>query len=256
MLSSYAKTETTTVTAIGLMVGVTSALVGWWWLAAPIAAAAIFVIAFFRDPDRRIPAEKGIMVSPADGRISSIHNVPRIDAFDGPAVCVRIFLSVFNVHVNRSPCHAAVVNKSHRPGRHMNVLNPKSAEVNEACTLDLVHPVRRHPVAAVRLIAGMIARTIVTDAEPGRILQRGQRIGIIKFGSTVELYLPESLSPQVLVTQGQRVKGGQTILAKVAQPADDRLQPSATDPPTTNTTTPENPGDTNAPPERPVANTT
>lgn len=185
-----------------------------WWLGAPAAViVALALLSFFRDPNRRIPSDKDVFVSPSDGRVSSVHRVEHFAPFDGPALCVRIFMSVLNVHVNRSPCHGTVAAVSHRPGRYLNALNPESAEVNEARLMVLVHPTRRTPIAAVRQVAGTIARRIVCDAEEGRTLQRGERFGMIKFGSTTELYLPESAQPEARVVIGQRVSGGATILA-------------------------------------------
>jgi phosphatidylserine decarboxylase len=215
MLSGYAKPEWSTILAIGVMLTVTLIVVGWWPLAIVVVIAAAALLAFFRDPHRRTPTQRGIMTAPADGRISSIHRVEHYDAFDGPATCIRIFLSVLDVHVNRSPCHGIVDQITHKPGDHLNALNPDSAEVNESITIVLLHPIRRHPIAAVRQIAGMLARTVVCAARQDMVLQRGQRYGIIKFGSTTELYIPETLAPRPAVEQGQYVYGGLTVLAEV-----------------------------------------
>lgn len=215
MLSAYGKREWTTILVMGLMLSATSWFVGWLWLVPLWLVATLALLSFFRDPNRFTPSERGVVVSPADGRISSIHRVEHFEPFSGPATCIRIFLSVFNVHVNRCPCHGLVKSVSHRPGKHLNALNPTSAEVNESTLMILVHPIRQHPVAAVRQVAGLIARTIVCVAKPAQILQRGQRVGMIKFGSTTELYLPDSERAQVAVHQGQRVHGGVTVLARV-----------------------------------------
>ncbi len=218
MLSGYAKSEWSTILAIGVMLTATLIVIGWWPLAIIIALVTVALLAFFRDPHRRTPTQRGIMTAPADGRISSIHRVEHYDAFDGSAVCVRIFLSVLDVHVNRSPCHGIVGRITHKPGDHLNALNPDSAEVNESITIVLLHPIRRHPIAAVRQIAGLLARTIVCAAREDLVLQRGQRYGVIKFGSTTELYIPDTLTPRVLVEQGQYVYGGLTVLAEVGPP--------------------------------------
>jgi phosphatidylserine decarboxylase len=119
---------------------------------------------------------------------------------------------VLDVHVNRSPAHGVVTRISHKAGRHLNALNPDSAEANESVLVVLEHPVRREPVAAVRQVAGLLARTVVCAAREGVVLQRGQRFGIIKLGSTTELYVPRQLQPVVQVQQGQYVYGGLTIL--------------------------------------------
>jgi len=215
MFSSYAKREWLTVIAIGLMLSGTFAVLGHGWLALLALLAAAAVLSFFRDPERRPPTQRGAVVAPADGRVSSIHEVEHFEPFDGPAVCVRIFLSVLNVHVNRSPCHGIVQSITHRPGQYLNALNPESAEANEAVLMVLVHPFQGHPIAAVRQVAGMLARTIVCAAHIDETLQRGQRYGIIKLGSTTELYLPLAHNPQILVNVGAKVHGGVTVLANV-----------------------------------------
>ncbi len=174
------------------------------------------LLSFFRDPPRRIPIDRAILVAPADGHISSIHEVEQFEPFGEPALCIRIFLSVLDVHVNRSPCHGQVASITHRPGRYMNALNPQSAAVNEQNLVVLVNPAHQRPVAAVNQISGAIARRIVCAVTPGTLLQRGQRFGMIKFGSTTELYIPRSLQPQAAVTLGQKVHGGQTIVARLA----------------------------------------
>lgn len=220
MLSNYAKGEWATIVVIGLLLSLTVTLVGLWWLCIPVLLVTAALVLFFRDPHRRSPSQRGVMVSPADGRISSIHRIEHFEPFSGPALCVRVFLSVFDVHVNRSPCHGIVASKLHKPGEHLNALNPQSADANEAVTIVLLHPIRQHPVAAVRQVAGLLARTIVCAVQPGMVLQRGQRFGIIKFGSTTELYIPEAFQPQVVVTHGQYVKGGLTVVATVGPAAE------------------------------------
>lgn len=218
MLSSYARKEWSTILAIGLMLGVSFAVVGWWWLILVVALPTIAVLLFFRDPQRRTPTERGVMVSPADGHVSSIFRLDHFEPFGEPAVCVRVFLSVLDVHVNRSPCHSRVVSLAYQPGEHRNALLAEASLVNESNLIVLNHPTNGKPIAAVKQIAGLIARRIVCGVKVGQILQRGQRIGLIKFGSTTELYVPESLQPQVLVEKGQRVRGGETALVRAAVP--------------------------------------
>lgn len=215
MLTSYGKIQWLIILALTAMLAAAAAWLAWWWALAMVVAGSLALLSFFRDPPRAIPVSRGVMVSPADGLISSVHQVPHFQPLGEPAVCIRIFLSVLDVHVNRSPCHGMVASVEHKPGQYLNALNPHSAEVNAATLLVLVHPTNRRPVAAVRQVAGLIARTIVCAAKPGDILQRGQRYGMIKFGSTTELYLPAASAPQVLVEKGQRVYGGKTILARI-----------------------------------------
>ncbi|MEM6458107.1 MAG: phosphatidylserine decarboxylase [Planctomycetota bacterium] len=225
-LSPYAKNECLAIVAVGLCVGLSLALLGWWPAAAVAATATVALLLFFRDPDRSPPAERGAVVAPADGRVSSVHELEHFPPFDGPARCVRVFMSVFDVHLNRCPCHGQVASVTHQPGRHGNTLNPASIEDNESVTTLLVHPVKGHPVAAVRQVAGLLARTIHHALPEGKVVQRGQRLGLIKLGSTTELYLPLTARPDIQVDVGQKVLAGVTVLARVT-PVDpaDRLSP-------------------------------
>jgi len=220
MLSGYGKNEWLTILAIGVMLTVTLGIVGWWIPLVIVVLATIALLLFFRDPERRSPSQRGVVVAPADGRVSSIHTVEHYEPFGESALCIRIFLSVLDVHVNRSPCHCMVESVTHKPGAHLNVLNPQSAEDNESITIILNHPTKRIPVAAVRQVAGLLARTIVCAVKPGQTLQRGQRIGMIKFGSTTEVYLPARLDPKPAVQQGQYIYGGTTVVAYVKTSAD------------------------------------
>ena len=222
MLSAFGRREWITIAVIGLMVMVTLLVVGWWLAAVVVLLATTAALGFFRDPERQIPTQRGIMVSPADGRITSIHQVDHFDPFEESAVCIRIFLSILNVHVNRSPCHAMIESTLHHHGQHLSALNPKSAEVNEWNLIVMRHPTHGGPLAAVRQVAGQLARTIICGVNSKQIVQRGQRIGMIILGSTTELYLPASVQPQVTVEKGQKVYGGLTVLANIRtiQPSD------------------------------------
>jgi phosphatidylserine decarboxylase len=221
MLSRLAQRDWLWCLGIAALLAVTFLVVGWYVPLVIVAAATLAVLGFFRDPNRRTPTERGLLVSPADGRVSSIHRIEHFGPFNEPATCVRVFLSVFDVHVNRSPCHGRVVSVMHTPGAHRNALNPDSAEVNENNLVVLHHPTRDVPVAAVRQIAGLIARRVVCSAGVGQILQRGQRMGIIKFASTTELYVPDSSNAVLAVEIGQRVTGGITPLFRSAVPANE-----------------------------------
>lgn len=215
MLSKHAKLECTTIAAVGVMLSIAVALIGLWWLVIVIVPATVALLAFFRDPERRTPTQRGVMVAPSDGRISSIHEVEHFEPLDGPAICVRIFMSVLDVHINYSPYHTAVESITHTPGEHLNTLKPESAENNENNLLVLVHPNRQYKMAAVRQVAGMLARTIVCHVHEDQVIQRGQRIGLIKLGSTTELYIRKDLSPRLQITEGQRVTGGVTVVAQI-----------------------------------------
>lgn len=240
MLSRSAKSECLTLAATGGMVAAALGLRGHWVAAVVAVAVTLALLLFFRDPERRIPSQRGAVVAPADGKISSIHRLDHFEPLDGPAVCVRIFMSVFDVHINRCPCHGKIASITPRAGKYRNTLNPEAAEDNTSNTLLMVHPVKEYPVAVVRQIAGLLARTIHCDLEPGQVVQRGQRLGLIKLGSTTEVYLPEGLGPAVQVAQGQKVAAGITVLATVtprdtatgdADPDTEGATPRASEPP-------------------------
>lgn len=183
---------------------------GWWWLA-PLPLAA-FVLNFFRDPERRADGGEDELVAPADGLVADIVEV------DDPDVGVRcrrigIFLNVFDVHVNRSPCTAEVVGVSRRPGGFLDARHPRATEDNQAATLVLARPDGRR--LAVRQITGLIARRIVCPARPGDRLLRGERYGMIRFGSRTELVVPLADAGELLVRVGQRVRGGETLLLRL-----------------------------------------
>ena len=214
-LSAFAKREWLTILGVGFCIGGSLVLLGYWPLAILVGVLGLALLLFFRDPERRTPAHRGVVVAPCDGKVSSIHELEHFLPFNGPAVCVRVFMSVLDVHINRCPCHGMVREISHKPGAHKNTLKPESAEDNESTTTLFVHPVKSHPVAAVRQIAGLLARTIYNDLNVGQVVQRGQRMGIIKLGSTTELYLPHTLQPEVKVKEGQKVEAGVTVLASV-----------------------------------------
>lgn len=216
MISPYGRPQTFIVGIGGLIAVAAAAAFQLWITAVILALVALAGLAFFRDPERKIPTLRGQVVAPADGRISSIHDIEHFEPFNGPAKCIRIFLSVLDVHVNRSPLHGRVASITHKPGQYLNALKAESAELNESVTIVMINPAHQVPIAAVRQIAGAIARRIVTGCEVGDTLQRGQRFGLIKFGSTTEVYLPYPEKVEVRVRKGQYVWGGQTVLAMVS----------------------------------------
>jgi phosphatidylserine decarboxylase len=215
MLSGYGKREWIAILAAGVVVAAPLLYLHYFWCAAGTLVLVLALLSFFRDPPRKTPPDPGAMVSPADGVVSSIHEVDPYPPLGEPAVCVRIFLSVLNVHVNRSPCAAQVGPITYQTGTFRNALDPDSARTNESNLIVLHSTEGARPIAAVRQVSGAIARRIVCGVTRGRVLRRGQRFGMIKFGSTTELYLPRSAHPRIEVTKGQRVYGGVTILAFV-----------------------------------------
>ena len=192
----------------------------WWPLALIVIPVLVWLFAFFRDPEREIPAEQHVMVSPADGTVSDITELPSYDLLDGqPALRIGIFLSVFNVHVNRSPCDGVVTKVIYKKGKFINAMShAKASDENESNTVVLGDPATKKPIAVVKQIVGLIARRIIFDAKEGALLKRGTRIGMIKFGSRTELYIPKSLEPQAKVQVGQTVRGGADVIALLGMP--------------------------------------
>lgn len=180
---------------------------GWLWSLVPVLLAGFFLW-FFRDPERAIPQGEGLVVSPADGKVTE---VLRVTTPEGESLRLSIFLSVFDVHVNRSPIAGLLREVRYEKGEFLNALNPASAERNEQ-NLAVVAGDEGYTVA-FRQIAGLLARRIVFNPAPGARLERGQRIGMIKFGSRVDVILPGNAKLQV--KQGDRVKGGSSILANI-----------------------------------------
>ena len=154
------------------------------------------------------------MVSPADGRVVEITAVADDAFIGGAAVRIGIFLSIFNVHVNRSPCAARCIRFQYSPGKYLNALNPRSALENESLSIGLEACDAPHRRLVVRQIAGAIARRIVCAARSGELLARGEKFGMIKLGSRTELILPAEDTLQVIVQVGDTVRAGTTVLAR------------------------------------------
>jgi len=173
-----------------------------------------FVLWFFRDPERRIPSEVGAVVSPADGRVVEAAEADEPRFLGGRTHKIAIFMSPLSVHVNRAPCDGRVEAVEHRPGRYHNAADPAASAENESSALVLGDAAEGRTRLLVRQVAGVLARRIVCQAAVGDRLQRGQRIGMIKFGSRAEVYVPIDSGFQVAVSLGQRVKAGETILGR------------------------------------------
>lgn len=189
----------------------------WPWAAVLPALAGVFVVWFFRDPPRRIPHEPGVVVSPADGRVTDVTPLDWVDDFAGPAVRIGIYLSLFNVHVNRCPMAGTAVWVRYVPGQFLDSRRPESARVNES--VETLFELDGGPgrMCLVRQIAGAFASRVVTTVRPGRRLSTGHKIGMIKFGSRTELYLSDHQA-LVLVRPGDAVRGGTTVLARYPDP--------------------------------------
>jgi phosphatidylserine decarboxylase len=179
----------------------------------------IWLFAFFRDPERKIPAEQHAMVSPADGKVSDITEIGHDELIGGPAVRVGIFLSVFNVHVNRCPCDGKVASVFYKKGKFINAMNHgEASEQNESNTIVLAEPRGGRNIVVIKQIVGMIARRIVCTVVKDEFVERGARIGMIKFGSRTELTIAKWLEPKIEVEVGQNVQGGADVIATLGKP--------------------------------------
>lgn len=166
---------------------------------------------FFRDPPRITPAREGLIVSPADGIVSEVApaDPPGELGLDGPLTRISVFMSVFDCHVNRAPVEGTVTRAAYRPGRFLNAALDKASEDNERNGLVLHLPDGRR--LGVVQIAGLVARRILCDVREGDRLATGQRFGMIRFGSRLDVYLPDGVSP--LVATGQKMVAGETVIA-------------------------------------------
>lgn len=190
----------------------------WGWGIPPVLLAAFFLW-FFRDPQRAIPPGNGLIVSPGDGLVTETVS---ITTPDGPRQRISIFLSVFDVHVNRAPIGGTVTRVKYQKGQYLNAMNPASAERNEQSAITVRGEGKDAGLEVTfKQIAGLLARRIVCRCSEGQRIERGQRIGLIKFGSRVDVLLPENAEVRVKV--GQRVKGGASVLATAG--AADRISP-------------------------------
>lgn len=181
----------------------------WAWSIAPVLLA-VFFLWFFRDPERKIPSAPGLIVSPGDGLVTE---TAAIMTPEGPRQRISIFLSVFDVHINRAPIAGVLTSVRYQKGLYLNAMNPDSADRNE----QNIATVRGEDGIEVtfKQIAGLLARRIVFNLRQGDTVERGQRVGLIKFGSRVNVLLPAEAELRVGV--GQRVKGGASVLAVMPQ---------------------------------------
>lgn len=183
---------------------------GWMWAIVPVLLA-LFFLWFFRDPHRRIPAGKGLIVSPGDGLVTE---TAVISTPSGPRQRISIFLSVFDVHVNRAPISGVLSSVRYQKGKYLNAMNPDSAERNEQNVVTVLGREADQGIEVTfKQIAGLLARRIVFRYREGQTVARGERVGLIKFGSRVDVVLPADAVLRVKV--GERVKGGESVLAAV-----------------------------------------
>ena len=169
----------------------------------------LFFVYFFRNPRRQGPDLPDSLISPADGRVMSVTEIDHDPFLDAPAVRVSIFLSLTNVHINRMPMDGQVVKVQYRPGKFLPAFKSHASDINERNAVVIEGPLT---TIAVHQITGFIARRIVCDVKPGDRLTQRQRFGMIRFGSCTELIMPTGF--EVLVREGDTVRGGITVLAR------------------------------------------
>jgi phosphatidylserine decarboxylase len=181
-----------------------------------IALGAVFLwtLSFFRDPERVVPQDRNVLLAPADGTITDIETVDENEFIKGESLRIGIFLSIFDVHINRAPCKVRIEKVNYKEGGFTNAMKPESGRVNESNDLWLRKTEPPNDKLIVRQISGAIARRIVCRASEGEELVSGQRFGMIKFGSRTELYVPASESVRCLVKVGDKVKAGLTPIIR------------------------------------------
>jgi phosphatidylserine decarboxylase len=189
-----------------ILLGVVALFLGWRTASIFLLALGLFVVYFFRDPERLPPSEPDIVVSPADGRVMEVIK----ESWDGRAgQRISIFLAVWNVHVNRSPMAGRITRVDYRPGRFYAAMRSRASQENEQ---NVIHLETGHGEIAFKQIAGWIARRVVCWKSPGDSLSLGERIGMIRFGSRMDVWLPEEA--EIVVRPGAHVAGGVSILAR------------------------------------------
>jgi len=197
------------------LVAAAAAAIAWApaWLAVVAAALALFVVAFFRNPARRVPGDERTVVAPADGRVLCVDEIE--DAALGKVLRIGIFLSVFDVHVNRAPLAGRVVSLERSGSLYLAAWNPRGERENVqlAMTMELADGRR----IVVKQITGLIARRIVCHAQVGEWIERGARYGLIRFGSRTDVLLPPGASPRV--APGDKVRGGAAVIATLGDAA-------------------------------------
>lgn len=182
----------------------------WLWIVPFASIVTIFMVYFFRDPERVIPWEKDVFVAPADGKVIMIEKVKEDRYLNGEAIEISIFMSPLDVHVNRSPCDGKVKSVVYSPGKFLSAFKYEASLKNENITMLLE---TEYGDIIVRQVAGFLARRAVCWVKEGDFLRRGERFGIIKFSSRVDLFLP--LNTEVKVKMGEKVRAGETIIGEV-----------------------------------------
>ena len=189
-----------------LLAGGAGVLLHWYLSAAVLVFLALFVFSFFRDPDRVIPVEPGAIVSPADGRVVVVTEEKNAGR---PGQRLSIFLAIWNVHVNRAPAAGTITNVEYRPGKFFAAMRERASLENEQNVFTLSTEAGE---MIFKQIAGLIARRVVSWKRPSEQVLRGERIGLVRFGSRVDVWLPKGA--EIVVKVGEHVKGGSSLIAR------------------------------------------
>ena len=185
-----------------LYFGFTTAAIAW-------LPVAVWVVAFFRDPVRVGPRGDTLVIAPADGLVVSVRSIDEPDFHGGEVQRVSIFMNVFNVHVNRYPVNGTIAYRKYTPGAFVNAAAEKASLENEQSSVGIVAPRGK---VLVRQIAGLVARRIITDHGEGTVVRQGDRMGLIRFGSRVDVFLPKGVT--IRVAEGERTVAGVSIIAE------------------------------------------
>ena len=189
-----------------LLLGIAAIGLHWSILGAALVALALFCFSFFRDPERKITSDPAAIVSPADGRVVVVTAQPNAGR---PGTRISIFLAVWNVHVNRSPAAGVISKVDYRPGKFLAAWDPNASMQNEQNVFTLATP---QGAIEFKQIAGLVARRVVSWKKPNESVAKGERIGLVRFGSRVDLWVPQG--SELLVKVGDNVAGGSTVLAR------------------------------------------
>jgi len=195
------------------LLGVIAFASGWRWgilTGSVLVALGLFVFYFFRDPERTIPSGAGLVVSPADGRVVVVTEEERCGR---PGTRISIFLAIWNVHVNRSPAAGTIATLEYKPGKFLAAWAEKASLENEQNVFTLAS---EHGEIVFKQIAGWVARRVVSWKDACDVVERGERVGLVRFGSRVDVWL--AAEAEILVKVGQNVKGGSSVIARIAEP--------------------------------------
>ena len=193
-----------------LLLGMVAWLAGFFLPAALLFFLTLFVLFFFRDPERETSSDERAIVSPADGKVIRIREIPSGKILECPCIQLSVFMSIFNVHVNRMPFSGKTLTKTHNPGKCLPAFRDKASQLNEQTSILL--DTQGGPVQVTQ-IAGLVARRVVCGVQEGEFLPKGERFGLIKFGSRLDLYLPLE-NTQLIARVGDKVKAGESVLAR------------------------------------------